>query len=255
MGASAAAGTGAGTGAGTAAGTGLVADFLPFTWVDGPGNRLVLFMQGCNFDCTACHNPQTIPLASTHARDWSVDDVLAKVRESMPYIRGITVSGGEATLQWPFLVALFTRVKTDPEFAHLTTFIDSNGHATQDVWDALLPVTDGVMLDLKALDDDVHRTFTGQSNELVLASIRSLARAGKLYETRLMLAPGLNDSDETLRATAAWLLAVDPEMRVKINHFHAHGTRSPASGWPEADEATREHYRDVLLDAGVQYLC
>jgi pyruvate formate lyase activating enzyme len=233
----------------------LVSDFLPLTWVDGPGNRLVLFFQGCNFDCQACHNPQTIPLESVQAKHWSVDDTLERVRASMPFIRGITASGGEATLQWEFLVELFGRIKRDPEFAHLTTFIDSNGQATQEVWEALLPVTDGVMLDLKVLDDALHRQLTTEGNASVLASIRYLAAAGRLYEVRLMLVPGLNDADEQLRATANWLLAIDPLMRVKINHFHAHGTRSPASTWLEADEERRERNRAVLLDAGVQYLC
>lgn len=233
----------------------LVADHLPFTWVDGPGNRLVLFLQGCNFDCRACHNPQTIPLASVHAHHWTLEAVLERVRDSMPYIRGVTVSGGEATLQWEFLRDLFARMKSDPEFSHLSTFIDSNGHVTDDVWDALLPVTDGVMLDLKALDDTLHRDFTGQSNMLVLASIRRLAAAGRLYETRLMLVPGLNDSDTQLRETAEWLLAVDPEMRVKVNHFHRHGTRAPASDWPEADEERKEHCLDVLSAAGVRHIC
>lgn len=232
-----------------------VADFLPFTWVDGPGNRLVLFLQGCDFDCQACHNPQTIPLASVHAHDWSVEDCLERVRASMPYITGVTVSGGEATLQHEFLQALFTAIKADPELGHLSCFIDSNGNAAASVWDALAPVTDGVMLDLKALDDELHRGFTGQSNANVLASIRQLAAMGLLYEVRLMLVPGLNDSDGQLRATAGWLLEVDPQMRIKINHFHAHGTRAPASGWPEADEDTREHYREVLLAAGVVNLC
>lgn len=233
----------------------LITDVIPFTWVDGPGNRIVFFFQGCNFDCKACHNPQTIPLESVHAHRWGVDEVLQRVRASMPHIRGLTVSGGEATLHWEFLVELFDAVKQQPDLAHLTTFIDSNGFVTDAIWDALLPRTDGVMVDLKALDDTLHRDFTGQSNALVLASIRRLASEGKLYETRLMLVPGLNDSDEQLRATAAWLLAVDPLMRIKVNHFHRHGTRSPASEWPEADEAGKEHYREVLFDAGVQFLC
>lgn len=233
----------------------LVTDLLPFTWVDGPGNRLVLFFQGCNFDCLACHNPQTIPRESVQAHRWSVEDIVERVRASMPYIRGVTASGGEATLQWEFLVELFGRIKAEPDLAHLTMFIDSNGHVTQDVWDALLPVTDGVMLDLKALDDALHRELTGESNALVLQSIRNLGSADKLYETRLMLVPDRNDSDAQLRDVAEFLLAVDPMMRIKINHFHAHGTRSPASSWAEADDARRERNRSVLIDAGVQRLC
>lgn len=232
-----------------------VADVLPFTWVDGPGNRIVFFLQGCDFDCQACHNPQTIPLESVHAHDWSVPDCLERVRGSLPYITGVTVSGGEATLQHEFLRAFFEAIRGDAELRHLTTFIDSNGNATREVWDELVPVTDGVMLDLKALDDELHRSFTGQSNGNVLRSIEHLARLGKLYEVRLMLVPGLNDGDEQLRDTAAWLLGVDPDLRVKVNHFHAHGTRNPASSWPEADDDLRQHYRDVLTGAGIVNLC
>ena len=212
-----------------------IADHLPFTWVDGPGNRIVFFFQGCNFDCTACHNPQTIPLESVHAREWSVDDLLHRVRESMPYITGITVSGGEATVQHEFLVELFTRIHNDEEFAHLTTFIDSNGFVTR--------------------DDTLHRELTGQSNELVLESIRYLASIGQLYETRLMLVPGVNDAPEQLAETGAWLVAVDPEMRVKINHFHAHGARAAARDWAEADEVRKDQNRAALLGAGVRNLC
>lgn len=43
-----------------AAATGLVTDVIEFSAVDGPGNRFVVFLQGCNFDCLACHNPYTI---------------------------------------------------------------------------------------------------------------------------------------------------------------------------------------------------
>lgn len=232
-----------------------IADHLPFTWVDGPGNRVVLFFQGCNFDCVACHNPQTIPQQSVHAQQWSLEDALQRIRASMPYISGVTVSGGEATLQYEFLVALFSAIRNDPALAHLTTFIDSNGFATREIWDALAPVTDGVMIDLKVLDDSLHRSLTGQSNALVLQSIRHLAEIGLLYETRLMLVPDVNDSDLQLRETGAWLMQIDPDMRVKLNHFHAHGARAAARQWAEADEARKARNRAALTAAGVLRLC
>jgi len=232
-----------------------IADHLPFTWVDGPGNRVVLFFQGCNFDCVACHNPQTIPLQSVHAQQWSLEDALQRIRASMPYISGVTVSGGEATLQYEFLVALFSAIRNDPALAHLTTFIDSNGFATREIWDALAPVTDGVMIDLKVLDDALHKSLTGQSNAQVLQSIRHLAEIGLLYETRLMLVPDVNDSDLQLRETGAWLMQIDPDMRVKLNHFHAHGARAAARQWAEADEARKARNRAALTAAGVLRLC
>ena len=233
---------------------GLLADVVPFSWVDGPGNRYVLFLQGCNFGCTACHNPHTIPMATSRARVVSVPGVLDDIRPAHRFLSGITASGGEATLQPHFLRDLFAAVKTDAELGHLTTFIDTNGSAPREVWDMLLPVTDGVMVDLKALDPDLHVELTGAANDAVLASIRHLAVLGKLYEVRLLLVPGINDSEDQLRRTADWLLSVDPAMRVKVIGFRRHGARAAAQRWPEPTDAQRQAWERVLQQAGVRRL-
>ena len=223
-----------------------VASIIPFSWVDGPGNRFVLFLQGCNFNCLACHNPQTIPLHTPRARVMSVPDVLEEVRAAMPYISGITVSGGEATVQHEFVADLFSEIKKRPEFSGLTTFIDSNGNTPQLVWDSLAPVTDGVMLDLKALDDATHIALTGSSNEVVLDSIKYLDSINKLFEVRLLLVPGQNDSDEELIKTAIWLKGVNPDMKIKINAFKQHGVRATARDWPEVSDEDLSRYHSHL---------
>lgn len=234
---------------------GLLADVVPFSCVDGPGNRYVLFLQGCNFNCTACHNPHTIPLATPRARVVTVPGVLDDLRPLHRFLSGVTASGGEATLQPDFLHNLFAAVKDDPELRHLTTFVDTNGSVPRAVWDQLLPVTDGVMADLKALDPDVHRALTGADNESVLASIRHLAGHHKLYEVRLLLVPGVNDSAEQLRRTADWLLSVDPGVRIKVIAFRRHGARAAAARhWPEATLALREEWQHALQHAGVRQL-
>ena len=206
---------------------GLLADVLPSSWVDGPGNRFVVFTQGCTFDCIACHNPSTITRCSSTSspRTATVSDLLVQIREVEPFLSGVTVSGGEATLQPKFVKALFWAIKHDRRLSRLTTFVDSNGDAPLAVWDRLLPVLDGVMLDLKALDPAVHRVLTGQPNERVLASIRHLAEHGRLYEVRLLLVPDFNDSPEQLAATGAWLADVDPALRVVVIGFRPHGVR------------------------------
>lgn len=232
----------------------LVADVIPFSWVDGPGNRFTIFLQGCNFDCRACHNPQTIPLTSVHAHNETVESLMQQIRAAMPHISGVTISGGEATLQADFVYSLFLGLKTAADTRHLSLFIDTNGSASTAVWDQLIPVTDGFMVDLKAWPDTLHVELTGQSNLPVLAAIRYLARAGKLYEVRLMIVPGINDDPEDLVHIARFLTSIDPTMRVKINHFHAHGTRSPASDWAEADADTRESYVQLLRSSGVQHI-
>ncbi|MEZ5117056.1 MAG: radical SAM protein [Candidatus Nanopelagicales bacterium] len=231
---------------------GLVADVVRFSWVDGPGNRYVVFFQGCGFDCVACHNPHTIPLHTPRAREMSVEALVADLRPVVPFLSGVTASGGESTLQADFLRAWFEALKSDPGLAGLTTFVDSNGSASRATWDRLAPVMDAAMIDLKALAPEVHRLLTGEPNDAVLDSIRHLSDLGKLHEVRLLLVPGVNDDERTLRRTAEWLLDVDPAMRVRVIGFRRHGVRAAARDFPEATEEQRADYVRILVDAGVR---
>ncbi len=228
-----------------------LADVVPFSWVDGPGNRFVVFTQGCPFDCLICHNPETIPPRGEGTGESTVDALLHRIRPLEPYLSGVTVSGGEATAQWSFVRDLFAAVRADDQLSRLTTFVDTNGHALARVWDELLPVTDGFMVDLKALDPEVHHHLTGRGNGLVLDSIRYLHDRGALYEVRLPLVPGFNESEEQLVATAAWLADLDPQVRVVVIGFRPHGVRAPAASIPEADQELLDRARSVLLGAGL----
>ena len=225
---------------------GLVADTIPFSNVDGPGNRFVVFLQGCNFDCVACHNPQTIPHATGDHFVTDLDDVLAAIRRTAPFLSGVTVSGGEATQQAEFVHALFSAVKADPATAHLTCFVDSNGACSSTTWERLAPVTDGAMIDLKCLDPQVHEQMTGQPNDVVLASIVQLHALGLLHEVRLLLMAGVNDEPALLHRTATWLAAVNPAMRIKVIGFRTHGARPHT---PELVEPTTDQ-----LDAAANAL-
>lgn len=207
---------------------GHISKYLSFSLVDGPGNRFVLFLQGCNFDCVACHNPQTIPTGEKHGSFLTVSDVIETIRPDAMFLSGVTVSGGEATQQPDFVVALFSGIKEDPELAHLTTFIDSNGSASLAVWEQLAPVLDGAMIDLKAFDPELHIALTGQGNDAVLDSIRHLYKIGLLYEVRLLIASGSNNSPEGIKQTAKWLESLNSGIHIKVIGFRRHGVRSSA---------------------------
>jgi pyruvate-formate lyase-activating enzyme len=232
--------------------SGFVADTITFSNVDGPGNRFVVFLQGCNFDCVACHNPQTIPLVDGTHFHTEVADLIPRIRTAAPFLSGITVSGGEATLQPDFLLDLFTEVKADADLARLTCFVDSNGSASAATWRRLAPVTDGAMIDLKCLDPAIHRQMTGESNVPVLASIDQLHRLGLLYEVRLLVLRGVNDDPALLRQTGEWLAGIDPGMRVKMIGFRAHGARphDPPLAEPTPDDlaAAAEHVQVADLN-------
>jgi YjjW family glycine radical enzyme activase len=268
--------------------TGLVADVIEFSAVDGPGNRFVVFLQGCTLDCLACHNPFTInPCidcgvcvatcpggaleldatgkvrwdvaactggdtclevcphdATPKARTLAVADLVERIRPAAPFLSGITVSGGEATGQPAFVRDLFAAVRA--QWPGLTCFVDTNGDTEPDTWALLDPVMDAAMVDLKCLDDALHRRLTGSSNAAVLASIRDLAARGKLFEVRLLLIAGVNDDDALLERTGRWLADVDPGLRIKVIGFRGHGVRPAPIPLAEPTAAQRAHYAEVL---------
>lgn len=234
--------------------TGLVADVVPHSVVDGPGSRFVVFLQGCNLNCAACHNPHTIPRTTPRALRSTTAELTERLRPVAPFVRGVTVSGGEATLQDGFVREWFRSLHADPALRRLTRFVDSNGMATPEVWERLLPEVDGVMVDLKAFDPVVHRRLTGADNAPVLASLRLLAAADRLYEVRLLVVPGHNDSAAALERTAHWLLQLDPQVRVRVIGFRGHGVRAAARTWAEPDEAARAAYAEVLRSSGISRL-
>jgi len=269
---------------------GLVADTIEFSAVDGPGNRFVVFLQGCTFDCVACHNPYTINpcvdcgecvagcpsgalgfdvlgsvtwdphrcegvdqcitvcryASSPKSRHLEVADVLERIRVAAPFLSGITVSGGEATMQAPFVRALFAAVKADADLGRLTCFVDTNGDAPTATWDLMRDVMDAAMVDLKCLDPSIHRQLTGVDNTRTLATIETLHARGQLHEVRLLVLPGFNDADELLTATGEWLADIDPTMRVKVIGFRRHGIRPTALPLREPSPQERQHYGDIL---------
>ena len=229
---------------------GLVAGTLPFSAVDGPGNRFVVFLQGCGFDCLACHNPATIPAHPRGVVPTSVGALVDAVAADAVFLTGVTVTGGEPTAQPDFLAALLAALAADPRTAHLSRFVDTNGDVATGFWDRVAPVLDGAMVDLKALDTERHIVLTGADNYGVLASLARLADLRLLAEVRLLLVPGINDSDDALVRTAHWLAAVAPSVPVRLNGFRHHGTRAVARDLRAVTADDLARYRAVLGAAG-----
>lgn len=167
------------------------------------------------------------------AHRFSVDEILTQLSKSAPFIEGITVSGGEATTQLPFLVALFTAIKADPALQHLTCLVDSNGLLGETGWQKLLPVFDGAMVDLKAWGNEHHRFLTGRENPQIKHSIRWLAHHQRLAELRLLVIPEQCDYLEHLKALTAFIHTLG-NVPVRINAFHAHGVYGDAASWRSA---------------------
>ena len=150
---------------------------------------------------------------------------------------------------------LFAAVKADAGLRHLTCFVDSNGGADRSIWNALLPVMDGAMIDLKCLDPAIHLSMTGQPNDQVLDSIRYLSAVDRLYEVRLLLLPGINDDPALLRRTAAWLADIDPKMRIKLIGFRAHGVRPSEPPLVEPTSEQMQSYCEIFAATALFDIC
>jgi pyruvate formate lyase activating enzyme len=221
----------------------LLADIVGSSRRDGPGNRYTVHFQGCNFDCVACGFPSTKPRFAPGAREVSVADLMADLRAVAPALDGVTATGGEATLQAAFVAAWFHAVQEDTATRRLTRWVVTNGCADAATWDLLLPVTDAVVLDLKALDVATHQLLTGSSNAPVLMSLHRLAAAGQLAEVRVLVVPGHNDGEDSLRDLGDYLAEHAPGVPVRVDGFCSDGTGPDARLIPEPSAEERERYR------------
>lgn len=209
---------------------GIVNKIIPFSNVDGPGNRLSIFFQGCNFDCLYCHNPETIKVFGEknipeEISVMTVDDILREITEVEPFISGITVSGGECSLQWKFLTELFTEVKK--KWKRLTCFVDSNGSVplwTEDKKE-FVEILDKVMIDIKAYNKKDHMLMVGMDNENVIKNFKYLVEIDKIYEVRTVIVPEIIDNEKTVDNISKLIAHYNKDIKYKLIKYRQNGVR------------------------------
>ena len=197
-----------------------------FGTVEGPGIRYVLFMQGCPMRCLYCHNPDTWRLDA--GTKMTAEQVLAEYEHNRAFYKngGITVTGGEPLLQIDFLYELFSAAKKKKIHTCIDTsgitYNPKNAEYTEKL-DALLSVTDLVMLDIKHVDSEAHKRLTGVGNENVIAFARHLAQLGTPLWVRHVVIPGYTDGEDDLRRLGE-LLATLPNLRaLDVLPYHSLG--------------------------------
>ena len=195
-----------------------------FGSVDGPGIRFIVFVQGCRYRCQYCHNPETWEREGGY--EATAEEIFRQAWRYRPYWKqkgGITVSGGEPLLQLEFVTELFRLAKAKG----VNTVIDTAGEPfTYDepffsVFENLLPLTDLFLLDLKQIDDEVHRALTGVSNESALALARFLSEHGKRMWIRHVLVPGWTTGEDDLARLSEFIAGLKTVDRVEVLPYHA----------------------------------
>jgi len=217
--------------------------WIDFSPIDGPGNRTVIFFQGCNLNCSYCHNPETIEVycddkpVPDSIYLLSVDELIDKIKQNFSYISGITVSGGEPLLQPDFIRELFMKTKK----LGLTNFIDTNGTIPLVDQKDLLELTDGVMLDFKASKSNDLIEITGADRlKVIKENIVFLNDLELLYEIRTVITEGLIDCQENVAEIADLIAEVDPAIKYKLIAYRNHGVKNGRDiGEPSLEEMNR----------------
>ena len=187
---------------------------------EGPGIRLVVFLQGCNFRCLYCHNPDTQNMTGgTLIQSEEIIDLLEKQKTYFKNNGGLTVSGGEPLLQRQGLIDLFTKVKK----AGFNIALDTNGSVFDEHTKKLLEVTDLVLLDVKHIDPALHQKVTNASNTGTLKLAKYLNDINKPVWLRYVLVPGLTNQEEFLHKWGAHFTGYKNIKRVEILPFHTFG--------------------------------
>ncbi|SHJ34134.1 pyruvate formate lyase activating enzyme [Geosporobacter subterraneus DSM 17957] len=195
--------------------------------VDGPGIRYILFLAGCPLRCKYCHNCDT--WKKNVGELMTVEEIIADVIKYKPYFKfskgGITVSGGEPTLQWQVLGELFKLCKAE----EIHTCLDTSGYCDLDKGEAFLPYTDLVLLDIKHIDNEKHKALTGVENHKTLAFARHLRDRNIPVWIRYVVVPGYSDDPLDIEKLCRFLKTLDNIQRVELLPYHKMGI----SKWQE----------------------
>ena len=187
---------------------------------DGPGLRLVVFLQGCPFRCLYCANPDTISFDG--GKPTEIEDIVRMAVNQKPVFGkkgGVTFSGGEPTSQAKELLPLVKRLHEEG----INVCIDTNGGVWNPAVEELLKEVDLVLLDVKQINPARHESLTGRSNTQTLKTAQWLEDTGKPFWLRYVLVPGISDFEEDIRTLGEHFKDYRMIQRVEILPYHTLG--------------------------------
>ena len=231
-------------------------DIQRSSFVDGPGIRTTVFFKGCNLRCRWCHNPESQNFEKEIlffknkctgcgkckglttedsdficfndakeicGKDYTVAEVLSVVLKDKRFYEssggGVTFSGGECMLQIDFLEEILKECKKNG----IHTAVDTAGHVVFEYFERILPYTDLFLYDIKCLNNEKHKQYTGVPNELILSNLKRLLQSGKAIWIRIPIIPEVNDNESELLAIKTVLSSYGSPERVELLPYHAMG--------------------------------
>ena len=212
--------------------SGRIFDIQRYSIHDGPGVRTIVFLKGCALRCRWCCNPESQSFEvetmtingkpKVMGKDVTVAEVMKTVERDMPYYLqsggGITLSGGECTLQPEFSLGLLRAAKD----LGISTAIESMAYAKYEVIETLLPYLDTYLMDIKHMNPQKHKKFIGHTNELVLENAKRIKDSGANLTIRVPVIPTFNNTVEEISEIAKFAKSLGVE-KLHLLPYHRMG--------------------------------
>lgn len=201
--------------------TGYIHSIETMGLVDGPGIRIVVFLQGCPLRCIFCHNPETWNKSSK--LQMTSKEIVDEIRKYRPYIEmggGVTFSGGEPLFQSEFLCEMLKMCKK----AGIHTCIDTSGTGyNKEYLDEILKYTDLIILDVKAINEEKYKYITGKEmNEFNFFVDKINEKNNKLW-LRQVIIPGINDNENYILELKEYVKKFKNVEKTELLPYHTMG--------------------------------
>ena len=187
---------------------------------DGPGNRLVYHLSGCNLRCPWCANPEAL-FDDEAAEQVSPEEILRQALSAKAVFidsGGVTFTGGEPTLQYYALLKTLTLLHDND----IHTAIETNG--TYEKLSDFFPLLSLLIIDFKHYDEQKHKTVTGGSNTHVIENIRIASKYGIPVWVRTPLINGFNANDEDITGFLDVYKTLDTKnLNFELLPYHEYG--------------------------------
>ena len=181
-------------------------------------------------ECAKCVEACFYGALIRYGKGMTAEEVFDQVRRDKIFYDssggGVTVSGGEPLTHADFVAELFALCRGEG----IHTCVETCGCVPQAAFEKVLSLTDTFYFDLKLMDSEMHREYTGQGNDQILSNARFLAEKGADILFRQPLIPGVNSPEENVKATAAFIRSLGREdLALQLIPYHRMGTSKYAA--------------------------
>lgn len=220
--------------------------------VDGPGIRVVVFMQGCALRCKFCHNPDT--WTPNGGEEFTPERLVKKIERFKPYFEksggGVTFSGGDPLRQPEFLLETLKLCKSKG----IHTCLDTSGYGFGD-YDEILKYTDLVLFDIKHFTREGYKNVTLMEIDESLNFLEAMKRNNTKMWIRHVVVPGLTDGEEHLRELKEVIDKIPNVEKVEllpyhllgVNKYETMGINYPLAGVEAMDkDLLKKQYNEIF---------